>query len=154
MEKDELTYRIIGCAMKVHNTMGPGFQEVIYQRCLAIELARSGLAFHREKEQTVYYEKIEVGTRRADFVVEEKVIIEIKALVKLEDVHIAQAKNYTVAYDFPLGLLINFGGKSLEYKMLFNPKFYPVPNSANSVNSDSDMLPNPNPQKNGTQITP
>ena len=154
MEKDELTYRIIGCAMKVHNTMGPGFQEVIYQRCLALELARSGLAFHREKEQTVYYEKIEVGTRRADFVVEEKVIIEIKALVKLEDVHIAQAKNYTVAYDFPLGLLINFGGKSLEYKMLFNPKFYPVPNSANSVNSDSDMLPNPNPQKNGTQITP
>jgi GxxExxY protein len=154
MEKDELTYRIIGCAMKVHNTMGPGFQEVIYQRCLAIELARSGSAFHREKEQTVYYEKIEVGTRRADFVVEGKVIIEIKALVKLEDVHIAQAKNYTVAYDFPLGLLINFGGKSLEYKLLFNPKFYPVPNSANSVNSDSDMLPNPNPQKNGTQITP
>jgi GxxExxY protein len=146
MEKDELTYRIIGCAMKVHNTMGPGFQEVIYQRCLALELARSGLAFHREKEQTVYYEKIEVGTRRADFVVEEKVIIEIKALVKLEDVHIAQAKNYTVAYDFPLGLLINFGGKSLEYKLLFNPKFYPVPNS---VNSDSDMLSNPNPQKNG-----
>ena len=154
MEKDELTYRIIGCAMKVHNTMGPGFQEVIYQRCLALELARSGLAFHREKEQTVYYEKIEVGTRRADFVVEEKVIIEIKALVKLEDVHIAQAKNYTVAYDFPLGLLINFGGKSLEYKLLFNPKFYPVPNSANSVNSDSDMLPNPNPPKNGPQVTP
>ena len=154
MEKDELTYRIIGCAMKVHNTMGPGFQEVIYQRCLALELARSGLAFHREKEQTVYYEKIEVGTRRADFVVEEKVIIEIKALVKLEDVHIAQAKNYTVAYDFPLGLLINFGGKSLEYKLLFNPKFYPVPNSANSVNSDSDMLSNPNPQKNAPQITP
>jgi GxxExxY protein len=151
MEKDELTYRIIGCAMKVHNTMGPGFQEVIYQRCLALELARSGLAFHREKEQTVYYEKIEVGTRRADFVVEEKVIIEIKALVKLEDVHIAQAKNYTVAYDFPLGLLINFGGKSLEYKLLFNPKFYPVPNS---VNSDSDMLSNPNPQKNAPQITP
>lgn len=149
MEKDELTYRIISCAMKVHNTMGPGFQEVIYQRCLALELARSGLAFHREKEQTVYYEKIEVGTRRADFVVEEKVIIEIKALVKLEDVHIAQAKNYTVAYDFPLGLLINFGGKSLEYKLLFNPKFYPVPNSANSVNSDSDMLSNPNPKKNG-----
>jgi GxxExxY protein len=154
MEKDELTYRIIGCAMKVHNTMGPGFQEVIYQRCLALELARSGLAFHREKEQTVYYEKIEVGTRRADFVVEEKVIIEIKALVKLEDVHIAQAKNYTVAYDFPLGLLINFGGKSLEYKLLFNPKFYPVPNSENSVNSDSDMLSNPNPQKNAPQITP
>jgi len=132
MEKDELTYMIIGCAMKVHNTMGPGFQEVIYQRCLAIELARAGLAFLREKEQTVYYEEIEVGTRRADFIVEEKVVVELKALVKLEDVHIAQAKNYTVAYDFPLGLLINFGGKSLEHKLLFNPKYYPNPNPVNS----------------------
>jgi GxxExxY protein len=132
MEKDELTYKIIGCAMKVHNTMGPGFQEVIYQRCLVIELMRAGLAFHREKEKTVYYEDIEVGIRRADFVVEEKVIIELKALVRLEDVHIAQAKNYTVAYDFPLGLLINFGGKSLEYKLMFNPKYYPKPNSGNS----------------------
>ena len=112
--------------------MGPGFQEVIYQRCLAIELARAGLAFLREKEQTVYYEEIEVGTRRADFVVEEKVVVELNALVKLEDVHIAQAKNYTVAYDFPLGLLINFGGKSLEHKLLFNPKYYPNPNPVNS----------------------
>jgi GxxExxY protein len=132
MEKDELTYKIIGCAMKVHNTMGPGFQEVIYQRCLAIELARTGLAFHREKEQTVFYEDIEVGTRRADFVVEEKVIVELKALVRLEDVHIAQAKNYTVAYDFPLGLLINFGSQSLQYKLLFNPKYHPKPDSDNS----------------------
>ena len=109
--------------MKVHNTMGPGFQEVIYQRCLAIELERAGLHFQREQEQTVYYENIEVGTRRADFVVEDKVVVEIKALVKLEDVHIAQAKNYTVAYDFAKGLLINFGGKSLEYKLMFNPKY-------------------------------
>jgi len=131
MEKDELTYKIIGCAMKVHNTMGPGFQEVIYQRCLAIELARTDLAFQREKEQTVFYEEIEVGTRRADFVVEEKVIVELKALVNLEDVHIAQAKNHTVAYDFPLGLLINFGSQSLQYKLLFNPKYYPKPNSGN-----------------------
>ena len=123
MIKDELTYKIIGCAMKVHNTMGPGFQEVIYQRCLAIELERAGLHFQREQEQTVYYENIEVGTRRADFVVEDKVVVEIKALVKLEDVHIAQAKNYTVAYDFAKGLLINFGGKSLEYKLMFNPKY-------------------------------
>jgi GxxExxY protein len=117
---NELTYKIIGCAMKVHKTMGPGFQEVIYQRCLAIELERAGLSFVREQEQTVYYEGIEVGTRRADFVVENQVVVEIKALVALEDVHLAQAKNYTVAYGFPLGLLINFGGKSLEYKLLFN----------------------------------
>jgi GxxExxY protein len=123
MEKDELTYKIIGCAMKVHNTLGPGFQEVIYQRCLAIELERVGLAFEREKEHTIYYEGFDVGTRRADFVVEEAIIIELKALVNLEDVHIAQAKNYTVAYDFPKGLLINFGSQSLQYKLMFNPKY-------------------------------
>jgi len=123
MEKDKLTYDIIGCAMKVHNTMGPGFQEVIYQRCLAIELDRAGLLFERELEQTLYYENIEVGTRRADFVVDKRVVVELKALVNLEDVHIAQAKNYTVAYDFPLGLLINFGSQSLQYKLLFNPKY-------------------------------
>lgn len=120
MIKDELTYKIIGCAMKVHNTLGPGFQEVIYQRCLAIELERAGVSFVREQEHTIYYEEIEVGTRRADFVVENKVVVEIKALTALEDVHLAQAKNYVVAYDFPLGLLINFGGKSLEHKLLFN----------------------------------
>jgi len=128
MIKDELTYKIIGCAMKVHNMLGNGFQEVIYQRCLAIELKRAGLEFEREKEQTIYYDGFEVGTRRADFVVENKVIVELKALVKLEDVHLAQAKNYVVAYDFPLGLLINFGGVSLEHKLIFNPKH----NSENS----------------------
>ena len=132
MIKDELTYKIIGCAMKVHNTLGPGFQEVIYQRCLAIELERAGLGFQREQEHTIYYEDIDVGTRRADFVVEDQVVVEIKALVKLEDVHITQAKNYTVAYDFPKGLLINFGGQSLEYKLMFNPKYHPKPNSENS----------------------
>jgi len=130
--RDELTYRIIGCAMKVHNTLGPGFQEVIYQRCLAIELDRAGISFLREQEHTIYYEGIEVGTRRADFVVEEKVVVELKALVNLEDVHLAQAKNYVVAYDFPLGLLINFGSQSLQYKLLFNPKYHPKPNSDNS----------------------
>ena len=123
MEKDELTYKIIGCAMKVHNTLGPGFQEVIYQRCLAIELEREGVTFCWEQEHTVFYETIAVGTRRADFVIENKVVVEIKALVNLGDVELAQAKNYTVAYDFPLGLLINFGSVSLQYKLLFNPKY-------------------------------
>jgi GxxExxY protein len=125
VEKDELTYKIIGCAMKVHNTMGPGFQEVIYQRCLNIEFKRAGLNFFREQSQKVYYEKYEVGTRRADFIVEGKVVVEIKAQVNLEDVHLAQAKNYTVAYDFPLGLLINFGSQSMQYKLVFNPKYHP-----------------------------
>ena len=132
MIKDELTYKIIGCAMKVHNTLGPGFQEVIYQRCLAIELERSGLSFVREQEHTIYYEGIDVGTRRADFVVENKIVVELKALVNLEDVHLAQAKNYVVAYDFPNGLLINFGSQSLQHKLLFNPKYHPKPNSENS----------------------
>lgn len=130
MEKDELTYKIIGCAMKVHNTMGPGFQEVIYQRCLAIEFQRAGLGFQREQEQTVYYESIEVGTRRADFIVENKVVVELKALINLEDVHLAQAKNYVVAYDFPIGLLINFGSHSLQYKLLFNPKYNKKPSES------------------------
>lgn len=125
MIKNELTYKIIGCAMNVHNTIGPGFQEVIYQRCLKMELEESGLNFEREKNQAIFYKDVQVGTRRADFVVEEKVIVEIKAVTKLEDVHLAQAKNYTVAYDFPSGLLINFGSKSMEYKLLFNPKYHP-----------------------------
>lgn len=120
---DELTYKINGCAMKVHNTLGNGFQEVIYQRCLAIELERAGISFQREQEQEIYYEGIHVGTRRADFVVEEKVIVELKALVNLEDVHLAQAKNYVVAYDFPIGILINFGSASLQFKKIFNKKY-------------------------------
>ncbi len=122
MTIDELTYKINGCAMKVHNTLGNGFQEVIYQRCLAIEMKRAGLEFEREKEQKIYYDQFEVGTRRADFVVENSVIIELKALTNLEDVHLAQAKNYVVAYNFPIGLLINFGATSLQVKKIYNNK--------------------------------
>ena len=121
MSLEELTYKINGCAMKVHSTLGNGFQEVIYQRCLAIELGRAGLSFAREVEQTIYYEGINVGIRRADFIVEEQVIVELKALINLENVHLAQAKNYVVAYDFPIGLLINFGATSLQFKKIFNP---------------------------------
>jgi|SRR5690554_4068042 len=123
MIKNELTYKVIGCAMRVHSKLGNGFQEVIYQRCLSIEMKRAGLEFEREKEQKIYYDHFEVGTRRADFVVENSLIIELKALINLEDVHLAQAKNYVVAYDFPLGLLINFGSTSLQHKLLFNPKY-------------------------------
>lgn len=123
MERDELTYKIIGCAMKVHNTLGNGFQEVIYQRCLAIELTKAGVGFAREQEQTIFYEGIDVGTRRADFIVENRLIVELKAVINPEDVHLAQAKNYTVAYDYKLGLLINFGSISLQYKLIFNPRY-------------------------------
>ena len=127
MSLDEITYKINGCAMKVHNTLGNGFQEVIYQRCLAIELERAGLNFGREIEQTIYYDSIRVGTRRADFVVEGQVIVELKAVINLEDAHLAQAKNYVVAYDFPIGLLINFGSTSLQFKKVFNQKRNPGP---------------------------
>jgi len=116
---DELTYKIIGCAMNVHNTLGNGFQEVIYQRCLAIELERADIEFLREQELPIFYEGIHVGTRRADFIVANEVMVELKAMVKLEDVHLAQALNYLTAYQIEKGLLINFGSTSLEIKRLF-----------------------------------
>jgi GxxExxY protein len=122
MVTDELTYKIIGCAMKVHNTLGNGFQEVVYQRCLAIEMGRAGIDFGREVEQTIYYDGIEVGTRRADFVVGDWVVVEIKAQAALQDVHIAQTKNYVAAYNFETGLVINFGAGSLEFKRIFNAR--------------------------------
>ena len=127
MKLEDITYAIIGCAMKVHNTLGNGFQEVIYQRCLAIELRKAGLAFIREKEQVIFYEGIDVGTRRAYFIVEEQVVVELKAVINLEDVHLIQAKNYVVAYDFTIGLLINFGSNSLQYKKIFHPVKHPAP---------------------------
>lgn len=123
MTLDQITYKINGCAMKVHNTLGNGFQEVIYQRCLAIELERAGLGYVREQDHVIYYEGIEVGKRRADFVVEGQIIVELKAVINLEDVHLAQAKNYVVAYDRAQGLLINFGARSLQFKKIFNPKY-------------------------------
>lgn len=105
--------------MNVHNKIGNGFQEVIYQRCLAIEFNKAGLNFEREQEKTIYYDGIEVGTRRVDFFVENKVLVELKAIIKLEDVHIAQEKNYLEAFKMECGLLLNFGGRRLEYKRLF-----------------------------------
>ena len=97
MLDDQLTYRVIGCAMKVHNTLGSGFQEVIYQRALAIEMSREGIDFGREVEQSIYYEGIEIGSRRADFIMNNRVVVELKALDALEDVHLVPAKNYLVA---------------------------------------------------------
>ncbi len=120
MKYEELTHKIIGAAMKVHSTLGNGFQEVIYQRALAIEMNRSHLEFQREMEMTIMYDDIEIGTRRVDFFVEDKIMVELKALTKLEDVHLAQAMNYCQAYNLPIGLLINFGAKSLQFKRVYN----------------------------------
>lgn len=106
--------------MKVHTTLGNGFQEVIYQRALAIELEKQGLSFQREMEMTIFYEGIDIGTRRVDFFVEDNIMVELKALIRLEDVHLAQTMNYCQAYNLPIGLLINFGAKSLEFKRVYN----------------------------------
>jgi len=116
---DDLTYKIIGCAMKVHNVLGNGFQEVIYQRCLAIELEKQGIHFFRERGMPIYYDDIAVGKRRADFIVENTLLIELKAVIKLEDVHLAQGLNYLEAYNIEKGLLINFGSPRLDVKRLF-----------------------------------
>ena len=116
----ELTGKIIGCAMKVQSYLGNGFQEVIYQRALAYELGIKGLVFVREIEQQIYYKDLimPIGTRRADFVVEGKVLIELKATSTLDDVHLAQSLNYLKVFRLEIGLLINFGAKSLEYRRL------------------------------------
>ena len=120
MEYEELTHQIIGCAMKVHRTLGNGFQEVIYQRALAIEFEKQGLGFQREMEMTILYEGIDIGTRRVDFFVANLIMVELKALINLDDAHLAQAMNYCQVYQLPIGLLINFGAKSLEFKRVYN----------------------------------
>ena len=123
-EKDykysDITRKIIGAAMKVHSALGNGFQEVIYQRALAIEMTKQGLAFQREMEMPIYYDGQEIGTRRVDFFVEDKIMVELKAVTKLEDVHLAQAINYLEACNMEVGLLLNFGAKSLEFHRLVN----------------------------------
>ncbi|MFT6202679.1 MAG: GxxExxY protein [Spirosomataceae bacterium] len=120
MKHQDLTHKIIGCAMKVHSALGNGFQELIYQRALAIEMTNQGLLFQREMTMHIYYEGVEIGTRRVDFFVEECIMVELKAVIKLEDVHLAQAMNYCQAYNLPIGLLINFGARSLEFKRVYN----------------------------------
>ncbi len=118
-----LTSKIIGCAMTVHKTLGNGFQEVIYQRALAIEMNIAGIDFKREFEMPIFYRGEHIGTRRVDFLVEGVISVELKALTKLEDVHFAQAINYLEAYNLEIGLLINFGEASLNFKRLTNKKF-------------------------------
>ena len=117
----DLTGKIIGCAMEVHRFLGNGFQEVIYQRALTIEMKSQGLEFSREHEMEIYYKEENIGTRRVDFFVESKVMVELKAVVQLEDVHLAQAINYLEAYGLDIGLLINFGNTSLQFKRVSKP---------------------------------
>ena len=122
----EITEKIIGSSMKVHAALGNGFQEVIYQRALEIEMQETGLHFARELSMPIYYRGRQIGERRVDFFVEEKIMVELKAIINLENVHLAQAKNYLEAYNIQVGLLINFGSISLQFKRLENPKFVPT----------------------------
>jgi GxxExxY protein len=121
----ELTGKIIGCAMKVHSSLGNGFQEVIYQRALEIEMLIEKIPFERELNMPIYYRDHHIGTRRVDFLVEGLISVELNAVIKLEDVHYAQAINYLEVYNLEIGLLINFGERSLNFSRLQNKKFKP-----------------------------
>lgn len=116
MQHEDITCKIIGCAMAVHRELGNGFQEVVYQRALEVEMHLNNINFAREVEVPLFYKNHEVGTRRMDFLVEEQIMVELKSVIYLEDVHLAQAINYLEAYNKDIGLLINFGAKSLEFK--------------------------------------
>jgi len=118
-----LTGDIIGCAMRVHSALGNGFQELIYQRALEIEMKEVGLDYSREQAMPVLYKNHEIGTRRVDFLVEDVIVVELKAIIKLEDVHLAQAINYLEAFNLEIGLLLNFGAKSLQQKRIINRRF-------------------------------
>lgn len=120
--ESELTGKIIGCAMEVHKILGNGFQEVIYQRALAIEMSNQGLTYSREHEMDIFYKGERIGGRRVDFFVEEKIMVELKAVIQMEDVHLAQAINYLEAYKMEIGLLINFGSQSLQFKRVMKPQ--------------------------------
>lgn len=125
MKYQDITERILKCCFKVHNTLGNGFQEVIYQRALEIEFTREKLIFAREFEMPILYEGQHIGTRRVDFLVEDKISVELKAVIQIESVHLAQAMNYLEAYNLEIGMLINFGANSLEFKRLTNKKYKP-----------------------------
>jgi GxxExxY protein len=132
---NDITRKIIGCAMQVHSTLGNGFQEVIYQRALAIEFTITGLSFEREMEMPIFYREQQIGTRRVDFFVENCVMLELKAVEKIDDDHKAQAINYLEAYNIADGLLINFGCISLEFKRLYNKRLVnPTGNPVNQIN--------------------
>jgi GxxExxY protein len=120
---EDLTKRVIGCAMRVHSELKSGFQERIYQTALEIGLLFNNILFVAEREMDIFYRNQIIGKRRVDFLIENKIIIEIKAVSKLEDIHLAQALNYLECMNLPVGLLINFGAKNLEFKRLHNNKF-------------------------------
>ncbi len=125
MQHQEITQKIIGASMEVHKVLGNGFQEVIYQRALDYEMRLAGIVFQREFEMEIIYKGEVIGERRVDFFVENCIMVELKACINLEDIHLAQAINYLEAYKMKIGLLINFGAKSLQFKRVHNNKLAP-----------------------------
>lgn len=134
-----LTAKIIGCAMTVHKALGNGFQEVIYQRALEIELRLAGINFNREFEMPIFYRAVQIGTRRVDFLIENLISVALKAVSKLEDAHFAQAINYLEAYNLEIGLLLNFGEMSLKFKRLNNKKFKEIPLEPSLQSNESSL---------------
>jgi len=122
----DITEKIIGAAFRVHGALGNGFQAVIYQRALELEFKMMNMAFAREFEMPIYYLDQQIGTRRVDFLAEDKISVELKAIIKLEDVHIAQAINYLEAYNLEIGLLLDFGSRRLEFHRFTNKKYNPT----------------------------
>jgi GxxExxY protein len=138
MKYQEITQKIIGASMEVHKILGNGFQEVIYQRALELEMNAMGLNFQREFEMDIFYKGERIGGRRVDFFVENCIMVELKALILLEDVHLAQAMNYLEAYNIEIGLLINFGAKSLQFKRVHNNNHKNQVNPINPKNQGSN----------------
>jgi GxxExxY protein len=120
----EETSRIIACAIEVHKILGNGFQERIYQRALALELKLQGINYQREEEMDIFYKGEKIGNRRVDFLIDKKICVELKAVIQLDDAHLAQAINYLEAFNLEVGLLINFGSRSLDFKRVMNKKYH------------------------------
>ncbi len=139
MKYQDITQKIIGASMEVHKILGNGFQEVIYQRALELEMNAMGLTFQKEYEMDIFYKGERIGGRRVDFFVENCIMVELKAVIVLEDVHLAQAMNYLEAYNMEIGLLINFGAKSLQFKRVHNNNLC---NQANPINPKNQGLDN------------
>ena len=149
----ESTRKVIGCAVTVHSELGNGFQELIYQKALEVEFIECNIIYSREHEMPIFYRGKEIGKRRVDFLVEGKISVELKALIKLEPVHLAQAKNYLEAYNLATGLLINFGSKSLEFRRLTNQKYIPlIPNPTPNRGLDNIPLIPKIPPNHGSHI--
>lgn len=122
LKYSDITEKLIGCAMRVHQKMKNGYLESVYQNCLAIELDKAGVRYTKEVELPIYYEEVKVGKRRVDFLIEEKIIVELKAQVELNNAHLAQGLNYLETHNLEIGLLINFGSKSLQFRRLINER--------------------------------